>query len=203
MARYSGYDSDYECDGCSSRNFNTREGLVEHYRQSPHHFYCKACDEHFSDAKELNSHFHFDVPDSCVLCQKHFLDENGLASHYKLSKKHRSCIECGREYSAAALIMHFESGTCKTGIRGVDVDQAARGQDRGGVLSDRRASHHRGEDPYFCPEEGEDVRFATFGALCQHFENSSCEVGEMVEFKKTLDGLISRVILKSWQCMAE
>ncbi|KAF9260822.1 hypothetical protein L218DRAFT_946534 [Marasmius fiardii PR-910] len=146
------------------QGFKGWKGLSEHYRQSPLHFYCKPCDE-FSSAKELDNHFHFDVPNS------------------------NTCIPL-------ALIMHFESGTCGTGIRIAEVDQVARGQDRGEVFSNHGVSRYRGEKPFFCPLEGDDVRFATLGALCQHFE-LSCEVGKMVKFGKILDGLISRVILKS------
>jgi Zinc-finger double-stranded RNA-binding/Zinc-finger of C2H2 type len=92
----SGSSFHWPCDDCS-RDFGSSYALQEHYRQSPRHHYCRDCDRHFQNESNLRSHLNSRVHQPANLC----CPGRG----------------CNRSFiSPGALTLHFEAGTCPSGM---------------------------------------------------------------------------------------
>ncbi|KAI0074729.1 hypothetical protein K474DRAFT_1765103 [Panus rudis PR-1116 ss-1] len=132
------------CDDCD-RDFVTRQALVSHWTNNPVHSYCGVCDEHFDDHEELDEHYEdehwfcssckklFDSEQSlnqhnqkhkpyCKSCKRFFDSENNLQTHlrsniHKPNKYKCPGARCQKAFiSDSALIMHCESGACRSGV---------------------------------------------------------------------------------------
>ena len=86
----------WPCDDCD-RDFGSYYARQEHYRQSPNHHFCRDCNRHFQNENNLRNHLNsrFHQPAN-VRCPGR---------------------GCNRSFiSPAALTLHFESGTCPSGM---------------------------------------------------------------------------------------
>ncbi|KAF8510581.1 hypothetical protein BU17DRAFT_77664 [Hysterangium stoloniferum] len=139
------------CGDCE-RDFLTWHGMKEHWVQSPRHFYCQYCNEHYDNRDDLHVHFE-DAHYFCSGCSKVFKNEAGLHEHNRQSHyycaeccrlfrsqsnldghlnssthKPKSVMcpgrNCGRGFvSMSALILHFESGTCPSGMTRAELNR--------------------------------------------------------------------------------
>jgi len=121
--------------------FRSESGLLSHYNQSPNHHFCPKCGDDFFDVGDLWEHAdedHYpcrqcreifgshselqshdrDVHTYCTDCHLSFHSESNLRHHLN-SRVHQPanvrCPDrgCNRSFvSHAALVLHFESGTC-------------------------------------------------------------------------------------------
>ncbi|TEB38620.1 hypothetical protein FA13DRAFT_1724539 [Coprinellus micaceus] len=132
------------CEDCDV-DFQTWTGLKEHYVQSPAHSYCQQCNELFYDDNELEYH-HDSEHIRCVPCRRFFKNDLGLHEHYRQSPVHSSkycprdivCpgYQCGQRFvSQSALILHFEAGSCRSGINRTAVNRFVRENDRQGIIT--------------------------------------------------------------------
>ncbi|KAI0920684.1 hypothetical protein AcV5_010359 [Taiwanofungus camphoratus] len=166
------------CHRCQ-KDFSSEWGLTQHYVQSPIHHYCQRCDDHFRSAHDLTSHYE-DVHYYCQICNSIFDFELGLHEHNRQkhpyctsckrvfqSQNHlnthlRSSIhqplaytcpgrKCGKSFvSTAALLLHFESGSCPSGVTRHSVDRFAIQNDSSRVITNP-ARLIRGPDGYAGP----------------------------------------------------
>jgi len=146
------------CDDCEE-DFPTWMGLKEHWVQSSRHFYCQDCDEHYEDQYDLNEHLedeHYFCSDCsrvfknetglhqhnsqkhyyCVSCRRVFRSQSNLDSHLNSSThKPKNVIcpgkDCGKGFvSMSALFLHFESGSCPSGMTRADLNRNVARMDR-------------------------------------------------------------------------
>ncbi|GJJ05992.1 hypothetical protein Clacol_000179 [Clathrus columnatus] len=81
-----------------------------------HHFYCFACQRFFQNQNNLNQHLN-----SGLHKQKDYLCPGR---------------NCGRKFvSLAALVLHFESGTCRSGLDRRQLNELVVRQDRNNVIT--------------------------------------------------------------------
>ncbi|KEP52397.1 zinc finger, C2H2 type protein [Rhizoctonia solani 123E] len=136
--------SHYVCFPCD-RDFQTHHQLDQHLRQSSRHNYCPFCEEDFDDEDDLSEHdeqcheycnpceMWFETTDElvehnkdqhhyCVECDRCFMNLNNLQAHLNSSKHRPRNIHCpgtgceDRFVSRSALLLHFEGGSCKSGL---------------------------------------------------------------------------------------
>ncbi|KAH9035783.1 hypothetical protein EDB85DRAFT_1943106 [Lactarius pseudohatsudake] len=126
--------------GVHDRAFKSEYGLQEHYRQSSDHYFCVPCRELFDNYSGLERHDR-DVHDYCTECGRGFQNQNNLQQHLN-SKQHRpSTVACpGRGcnrlfISPAALTLHFESGTCPSGMTRSELDRIVVRADRNNYIT--------------------------------------------------------------------
>ncbi|EKM52223.1 uncharacterized protein PHACADRAFT_260453 [Phanerochaete carnosa HHB-10118-sp] len=152
------------CHDCG-KDFPSERGLTQHYVQSPRHHYCQRCDSHFDTPYDLQDHY---VSDHwyCSLCNKIFDSKLGLQEHNRQS--HWYCATCGRSFASennlmqhkrthlpktvqcpgrnctrafashADLVLHWESGTCPSGVTRQLVNDTAAKNDRYRLITDAR-----------------------------------------------------------------
>ena len=86
----------WPCDDCD-RDFTSQSARKQHYIHSGNHHYCKDCDRHFQNENNLRQHMNSKVHQPANFrcpgrgCTKSFI-------------------------TAGALTLHFESGTCPSGM---------------------------------------------------------------------------------------
>ncbi|KAN0118505.1 hypothetical protein V8E52_005235 [Russula decolorans] len=86
----------WPCYDCG-RDFGSSYARQEHYRQSPNHHYCRDCNRHFQDENNLRQHLNSRI--------------------HQPAKVHCPGQGCNRSFvSPATLTLHFESGTCPSGM---------------------------------------------------------------------------------------
>ncbi|KAI0249119.1 hypothetical protein BJV78DRAFT_1103694, partial [Lactifluus subvellereus] len=151
------------CDDCDIdfASFNSRE---QHYVDSSNHHYCKACSQDFNSEAGLWTHFEADhhacrpcfkifdthaglqehdreVHVYCTDCQRSFQNQNNLRQHLS-SKLHRPSTVlcpgrgCNRSFtSPARLVLHFESGTCPSGMTREELNRLVVRADRNNVIT--------------------------------------------------------------------
>ncbi|KAI0341165.1 hypothetical protein BDW22DRAFT_1359397 [Trametopsis cervina] len=150
-----------ECD----KEFATEQGLKEHYIQSPRHPYCPFCEEHFDDRDEVAEHhsqYHYPCLSCrklfkselglhehnrqshwyCGPCRRVFQSENNLNIHLRTSAIHNPknyiCPgrNCSRAFiSYADLALHFESGTCPSGMTRKHLKDFAIRRDKHNIIT--------------------------------------------------------------------
>ncbi|KAJ3498653.1 hypothetical protein NLJ89_g10191 [Agrocybe chaxingu] len=109
-------DNHYYCSSCN-RVFTNEHGLKEHYRQSDRHYYCPSCDRFFDSANSLKNHLNSSIHrPKDVMCPFRGCDEGFV--------------------SRAALVLHLESGTCRSGIDRATVNKVVRQYDKTGIITD-------------------------------------------------------------------
>ncbi|KAI0791144.1 hypothetical protein C8Q75DRAFT_759659 [Abortiporus biennis] len=151
------------CSDCEI-DFTTETGLIQHFVQSPNHHYCQRCEDHFDDEYDLEEHyreahyycetcekiFNSDIGLHehnrqkhwyCESCKRVFQNENSLNNHLR-SSVHRprqfACPGrgCGMSFvSEAARVLHFESGTCPSGVNRERLNRFAIQMDRSHVIT--------------------------------------------------------------------
>ncbi|KAH9971835.1 hypothetical protein BGW80DRAFT_1318711 [Lactifluus volemus] len=153
----------YYCDEHDT-HFDSEAHLKRHYQRSADHDYCATCELHFDDNDDLWSHFETnhhacrecfklfntrdglrnhdrDVHTYCTDCQRSFQNQNNLNQHL-LSNLHNpstlTCpgLGCNRSFSSPArLVLHFESGTCSSGMTREELNRLVVRADRNNVIT--------------------------------------------------------------------
>ncbi|KAH8092230.1 hypothetical protein BXZ70DRAFT_977205 [Cristinia sonorae] len=148
----------YKCE----RDFTSHSALTQHFANSSLHHYCRTCSRDFDDYDSLLAHFQkahhyctscyqfFSSKESlvqhksakhwyCTPCDRIFLSESNLDNHLRSSThqpKRFKCPGCTNSYiSSAALILHCESGTCRSGVTRQAVDRLVISLDRNNVIT--------------------------------------------------------------------
>ncbi|RDB19494.1 hypothetical protein Hypma_013457 [Hypsizygus marmoreus] len=86
----------YNCEPCR-KMFKNQLGLKEHYRQSDAHYYCTPCNRLFGSASNLQAHLN--------------------SSTHRPKDVPCPFKGCGHAFvSRSALILHLESGSCRSGV---------------------------------------------------------------------------------------
>jgi len=151
------------CNSCGL-DFSQERGLVQHYVQSRSHHYCQRCEEHFGDNDDLVQHYHY-AHYYCDTCEKVFSSDLGLHGHNRqshwycipckrvfrsesnLDNHHKSSIHqpkkypcpgrgCGMSFvSESARVLHFEAGTCPSGVNRNRLNKFAIQMDRSNIIT--------------------------------------------------------------------
>ena len=110
------------CDRCE-RWFQDNNSLEKHKRGSSSHWPCYDCDRDFASSYARQAHYrkssnhHY-----CRECDRHFQSESNLRQHLNSRIHQPANLRCpGRGcnrffVSPAALTLHFEAGTCPSGM---------------------------------------------------------------------------------------
>ncbi|KDQ11064.1 hypothetical protein BOTBODRAFT_57607 [Botryobasidium botryosum FD-172 SS1] len=201
-------DMHHKCDACR-RDFASSQSLEQHWINSAAHFYCGNCEEHFDDCDELNEHYdkshyfctsceivywtesdlHEHYSEShhwCSSCERLFQSESNLNAHLgsRIHVKKSSQCGCGRAFvSPAALILHYEAGSCKSGMTRQRLNDFVRTIDTTHIITlpfhliedsgshvetwaTERSWNGEAYECYFCPST-----FHTLRALNQHLRS--------------------------------
>ncbi|KAG1879504.1 hypothetical protein C8R48DRAFT_685828 [Suillus tomentosus] len=127
------------CQYCNI-HFDCSSELQDHYEYE--HAYCSSCHKVFKNEIGLHEHnrqSHADV--YCVLCKRLFQTPSNLQSHLNSSihrPKDTICPfnGCGLGFiNKSALILHLESGSCRSGVNRRVVDNWVRANDRSNVIT--------------------------------------------------------------------
>ncbi|OCH88557.1 hypothetical protein OBBRIDRAFT_80462 [Obba rivulosa] len=126
------------CQRCDE-HFDSWGELTDHYEEE--HYYCDLCNRIFDFQERLHQHRRQSHPDLyCVSCKRMFRSESNRHHHLRSSiHQARDHVCPGRGckkgfVSRAALVLHWESGTCPSGVTREGLNKAAAKVDRGGVL---------------------------------------------------------------------
>ncbi|KAG8791655.1 hypothetical protein FRC12_008501 [Ceratobasidium sp. 428] len=154
------------CDKCD-REFDTYESLRKHWINSSNHNFCSFCNEDFDYDDQLREHDNasheycsscdlwldtteemqgHDIAEHnlCVQCNRYFSSPNALKNHLNSSKhveKTVSCpgLGCNKKFSSATnLILHFETGTCVSGVTRQHVNNMVTQLDRTNLITNPR-----------------------------------------------------------------
>ncbi|KAI6163665.1 hypothetical protein EDD17DRAFT_428516 [Pisolithus thermaeus] len=132
-------DHDY-CQYCDE-HFPSRSALIDHYRDD--HHYCETCNRVFKNEHGLHEHNRQRHEDRyCVSCRRLFRSESNLRSHLNSSTHQPKNVPCPFRgcdttfVSKSALVLHLESGGCRSGATRQKVNQYIRDMDRSGVIID-------------------------------------------------------------------
>ncbi|KAJ7606977.1 hypothetical protein DFH06DRAFT_236471 [Mycena polygramma] len=128
------------CQYCDER-FDDQGELEYHYEWR--HHYCRSCREIFRNVLGLHEHYRQSARHHyCAPCKRHFLSASNLTSHLN-SALHRPkdvpCPgkDCGLAFvSRSALLLHLESGTCKSGTDRQMINRYVRQYDTNNVITD-------------------------------------------------------------------
>ncbi|KAF7364043.1 hypothetical protein MSAN_01063000 [Mycena sanguinolenta] len=91
----------FKCRQCPSREFNTRIGLHQHYRQAAQHPFCVRCDKYCNTQEGLDAHNAIEHPPfECTICRQIFQTQSSLEDHYrgKAATIHPNCSRCGKGF---------------------------------------------------------------------------------------------------------
>jgi len=103
------------CDDCGL-DYPNKESRRNHYIQSKNHHYCGVHDQHFQNQNNLQQHLN--------------------SRHHQLSNVKCPGYGCNRSFiSPAALILHFESGTCSSGLTRAELDRRVVRADRNHLIT--------------------------------------------------------------------
>ncbi|KAI9454520.1 hypothetical protein F5148DRAFT_424882 [Russula earlei] len=132
------YDRQHDlCPKCGDE-FDDVEQFWEHAQRD--HYACLECYELFDTYAELQSHDR-DVHTTCTDCHRVFQNDNNLRQHLK-SKIHQPANVrcpgrgCNRLFiSHAALTLHFEAGTCPSGMTREELNRLVVRFDRNNYIT--------------------------------------------------------------------
>ncbi|TFK24280.1 hypothetical protein FA15DRAFT_592733 [Coprinopsis marcescibilis] len=181
------------CQHCDL-HFDDEDDLEDHYESE--HIWCRDCNRFFRNQQGLHEHrrqspYHSHL--YCVPCKTLFQSENNLRSHQRSSihqPRNYLCPgnNCGQGFvSTSALVLHFESGACPSGMTRSAVNKFVRQYDRNNVIADparmigggsgyddevtyyatRRAWNGDAYECYLCHNE-----YGSLRALNQHLTSS-------------------------------
>ncbi|KAF8487834.1 hypothetical protein JB92DRAFT_1478803 [Gautieria morchelliformis] len=129
--------SHYYCQFCN-KLFDSEEILEEH--DDDVHYPCSFCGTTFNSERGLhnhNRHRHW----YCIDCRRVFQSENNLDAHrnsslHKSKDVHCPGANCGRAFvSSSALVLHFEAGTCPSGLTRDQLNRMVTRMDRNHVIT--------------------------------------------------------------------
>ncbi|KAG2153536.1 uncharacterized protein EDB93DRAFT_222754 [Suillus bovinus] len=127
------------CQYCD-KHFDSSFELQDHYEDE--HYYCGSCEKVLKNALGLHEHNrqkHANV--YCVPCKRLFQSPSNLHSHLNSSTHRPKDIICpfnGCDLgftNKSALILHLESGSCRSGVNRRVVDNWVRANDRSNVIT--------------------------------------------------------------------
>ncbi|KAG1848530.1 hypothetical protein DFJ58DRAFT_796191 [Suillus subalutaceus] len=140
------------CQYCDD-HFDSASDLQDHYEGE--HAYCSSCHKVFKNDFGLHEHNrqkHADV--YCIECKRLFRSPSNLQSHLN-SSTHRSKDTicpfngCGLGFiNNSALILHLESGSCRSGVNRRVVDNWVRTNDRSNLITNPARLITAGERAY-------------------------------------------------------
>ncbi|GBE86807.1 hypothetical protein SCP_1000490 [Sparassis crispa] len=119
-------------------DFGSESELISHYEDE--HYYCDSCEELFDSESELEDH-NEEAHWYCRSCERFFKDENSLNYHLRSSIHRPRAYACpGRKCtkaftSHAALVNHWESGACPSGVTRESVNRVAAKLDKTGLIT--------------------------------------------------------------------
>ncbi|EMD33861.1 hypothetical protein CERSUDRAFT_141132 [Gelatoporia subvermispora B] len=127
------------CQRCDE-HFSSQWELDEHYEDM--HYYCELCNRIFDFELGLHEHRRQSHPGLyCISCKRMFANRNNLDQHLRSSVHQAKDHVCpGRGCKKAfvsrpALVLHWESGTCPSGITRDSLNQGVAKVDRGGIIT--------------------------------------------------------------------
>ncbi|OCH88552.1 hypothetical protein OBBRIDRAFT_80325 [Obba rivulosa] len=127
------------CRRCDT-HFGGMNDLSHHYEQD--HYYCALCSKVFDLDSDIHEHRRTTHPASyCALCKRMFRFESNLDHHTRSSAhqpKGHHCPGhgCNKSFiSVAALVHHWESGACRSGVTREIVDRGAATLDARGIVT--------------------------------------------------------------------
>ncbi|KAI0074718.1 hypothetical protein K474DRAFT_1685632 [Panus rudis PR-1116 ss-1] len=154
------------------KDYTCRSDITAHWGRSSAHSYCVDCDQHFDSGGLLNDHYE----DAHWFCSPCFQSSNNLQIHLRStihSPRKYKCpgAHCEKSFvSDSALVMHCESGSCRSGVTRHAINRVIFAIDQGRTLTD-----------------GCDDEFRTLSGLFQHVESGRCEVKR---FRRQLTGVV-------------
>ncbi|KAG2115401.1 hypothetical protein BD769DRAFT_1629953 [Suillus cothurnatus] len=199
------------CQYCKI-HLDSASDLQEHYEDE--HPYCSSCEKVFKNDFGLHEHNrqkHANV--YCVECKRLFRSPSNLQSHLN-SSTHRSKDTicpfngCGLAFiNNSALILHLESGSCRSGVNRRVVDNwSSRGTGRPMNvffvtpefrslmdLNRHLASPRHQEKVYRCPLSTCQTHFVSLSGLCQHIESERCGVKKFRAVQDAMNNLFAGV----------
>ncbi|MCJ1250789.1 hypothetical protein MMC30_008017 [Trapelia coarctata] len=112
---------EYRCSRCDC-SFETQEAQLQHMDDHRHEE-CDFCRESYGEGRDLVKHEALEH-DRCEVCQKDFAGAAQLRQHSRVHKAHHyRCFGCGAKRtfeSYSAMLIHLESGRCKTSVDAMD-----------------------------------------------------------------------------------
>ncbi|KAJ7933296.1 hypothetical protein B0H13DRAFT_1592478 [Mycena leptocephala] len=128
------------CQHCDT-HFDDSEELEDHYQTDRH--YCAKCRGFFQNALGLHEHYRQStLHHCCVPCKRLFLSASNLTNHLNSSLRRPKDVPCPGKgcglafVSRSALILHLESGTCKSGADRQTINRYVRQYDTKNVITD-------------------------------------------------------------------
>ncbi|KAF7347038.1 Proteophosphoglycan 5 [Mycena venus] len=127
------------CQHCNE-HFDDSDELEYHY-QTDHH-YCAPCRKFFQNENGLHEHYrqsalhHF-----CVPCKRLFLSASNLTNHLNSALHRPKDVPCPGKgcglafVSRSALILHLESGGCKSGADRATINRYVRQYDTQNIIT--------------------------------------------------------------------
>ncbi|KAF8079204.1 hypothetical protein FPV67DRAFT_1467866 [Lyophyllum atratum] len=128
------------CQHCS-QHFDHDQDLEDHYESA--HIWCSSCNKFFVNAFGRNEHYR-QSPNHhyCVPCNRLFLSASNLQAHLNSSTHRPRDVPCRGGgctltfVSPSAMLLHLESGTCRSGITRNFINDKVRQLDRNNVITD-------------------------------------------------------------------
>ncbi|KAJ6517249.1 hypothetical protein C8R47DRAFT_250607 [Mycena vitilis] len=128
------------CQRCDE-HFDDEEELEDHYNAA--HHYCGSCREFFQNALGLHEHYRQSARHHyCAPCKRHFMSASNLTSHLNSALHRPKDVPCPGKgcglafVSRSALILHLESGTCKSGADRQTINRYVRQYDTKNIITD-------------------------------------------------------------------
>ncbi|TFK42099.1 hypothetical protein BDQ12DRAFT_625021 [Crucibulum laeve] len=128
------------CQRCNE-HYDSDAELYEHYDEE--HYYCRKCNRFFENQYGLDEHYRqSQAHHYCAPCKRHFLSASNLQSHMNSSVHKPKSVMCPLKgcglgfVSTSAMILHMESGNCRSGMDRATVNKVVRHYDRNNVITD-------------------------------------------------------------------
>ncbi|KAJ7222748.1 hypothetical protein B0H12DRAFT_1151130, partial [Mycena haematopus] len=163
------------CQRCDT-HFDDSEELEEHYEND--HYYCATCRKFFQNENGLHEHYRQSaLHHYCVPCKRLFRFASNLTSHLNSSLHRPKDVACPGKgcglafVSRSALLLHLESGSCKSGADRLTINRYVREYDTQNIITNPhdsspatdRAWNGRAYECYLC-----HTGYRTLASLNQH-----------------------------------
>ncbi|KAJ7794081.1 hypothetical protein B0H14DRAFT_2392867, partial [Mycena olivaceomarginata] len=127
------------CQRCDE-HFDDSEELEYHYQED--HDYCVTCRKFFQNALGLHEHYRqSDLHHYCASCKRLFRSASNLTSHLNSSTHRPRDVPCPGKgcglafVSRSALLLHLESGSCKSGADRPTINRYVRAYDTNNLIT--------------------------------------------------------------------